>query len=96
MNDAKLEKYVAHAALLDPRCANAVAMHDAELFTMPEYRRLRDAIVSLVEKNTDVIAERYKKLGGEILVIRKPGVEHHPHSLANPAPIVDFILEHTK
>ena len=54
MNDAKLEKYVAHAALLDPRCANAVAMHDAELFTMPEYRRLRDAIVSLVEKNTDV------------------------------------------
>lgn len=47
-----------------------------------------------VAENTDLIEQRYKKLGGEIEVIRKPGVDHHPHSLANPQPIVDFILEH--
>jgi lysophospholipase L1-like esterase len=28
-------------------------------------------------------------------VIAKPGVGHHPHSLANPFPIVAFVLEHT-
>ncbi len=47
-----------------------------------------------VAENTDNIEKRYKELGGEIMVIRKPGVEHHPHSLANPQPIVDFILNH--
>ena len=39
--------------------------------------------------------ERYKALGGSIQVIHKPGVGHHPHSLADPAPIVEFILSHT-
>ena len=32
-----------------------------------------------------------QKLGGTIRVIRKPGVGHHPHSLAEPAPLVEFI-----
>ena len=35
---------------------------------------------------------RYKKLGGAITVIRKPGGKHHPHSLVDPAPIVDFAV----
>ena len=47
-----------------------------------------------VRENTDIIERRYRELGGTIQVIRKPGVEHHPHSLANPEPIVDFILGH--
>jgi len=48
-----------------------------------------------VSENTDIVEARYKALGGTIEVIRKPGVEHHPHSLADPKPIVDFILKHT-
>ena len=47
-----------------------------------------------VQENTDLIENRYRKLGGTIEVIRKPGGEHHPHSLPNPEPIVDFILAH--
>jgi len=48
-----------------------------------------------VEENTTILEARYKKLGGSITVIHKPGVGHHPHSLKDPAPIVRFILEHT-
>jgi lysophospholipase L1-like esterase/pimeloyl-ACP methyl ester carboxylesterase len=46
------------------------------------------------EENTQILEQRYKKLGGEIRVIVKPGGDHHPHSLADPAPIVAFILQH--
>ena len=46
------------------------------------------------EENTGVIAERYRKLGGSITLIPKPGVGHHPHGLEDPTPIVDFILKH--
>ena len=48
-----------------------------------------------IEENTRVVEERYRKLGGAITVIAKPGVGHHPHSLQDPAPIVDFVLKHT-
>ncbi len=48
-----------------------------------------------MEENTAVLEERYKKLGGEITVILKKGVGHHPHSLEDPAPIVEFILKNT-
>jgi len=34
-----------------------------------------------------------KKLGGYARVIRKPGLGHHPHSLRNPRPMVDFAME---
>ncbi len=46
------------------------------------------------EENTGVVAERYRKLGGDITLISKPGVGHHPHGLQDPAPIVEFILQH--
>ncbi len=49
-----------------------------------------------VQENTDLVEKRYKELGGTIEVIRKPGADHHPHSLPNPEPIVDFILNHAK
>jgi pimeloyl-ACP methyl ester carboxylesterase len=45
-----------------------------------------------VKENTDVLAERYRALGGTIEIINKPGVGHHPHSLVDPTPIVDFIV----
>ncbi len=47
-----------------------------------------------IEENTRLLETRYKALGGEITVIAKPGVGHHPHSLKDPAPIVDFVLKH--
>lgn len=47
------------------------------------------------EENTGVVAERYRKLGGSITLISKPGVGHHPHGLEDPTPIVGFILKHT-
>lgn len=50
-----------------------------------------DEVVPVAE-NTAVLEERCKALGGSIQVIHKPGVGHHPHSLEDPAPIVDFIL----
>ena len=48
-----------------------------------------------VSENTAVLEKRYKALGGSIKVILKDGVGHHPHSLKDPKPIIDFVLEHT-
>lgn len=47
-----------------------------------------------VAENTAIIEERYKKLGGVIQVIHKPGVGHHPHGLDDCAPVVDFIVKY--
>jgi pimeloyl-ACP methyl ester carboxylesterase len=43
-------------------------------------------------ENTAILEQRYKALGGKIEVIVKPGGDHHPHSLKDPKPIVDFLL----
>ena len=48
-----------------------------------------------IDENTRIVEKRYKELGGEIVVIAKPNCDHHPHSLKDPAPIVDFVLKHT-
>ena len=46
------------------------------------------------EENTGIVAERYRKLGGNITLIAKPGVGHHPHGLDDSTPIVEFIAKH--
>jgi pimeloyl-ACP methyl ester carboxylesterase len=46
-----------------------------------------------VDENTQVLKQRYEALGGHVELIVKPGVGHHPHSLADPSPIVDYILK---
>ena len=48
-----------------------------------------------VEENTNPFELKVKAAGGNISVIHKPKVGHHPHSLENPTPIVDFILNNT-
>jgi pimeloyl-ACP methyl ester carboxylesterase len=48
-----------------------------------------------IEENTDPFEKKILSSGGRITVIRKPGIGHHPHSLPNPQPIVDFILDST-
>lgn len=54
-----------------------------------------DTVVPLAE-NTAVMERKYRELGGTIEVILKPGVGHHPHSLQDPAPVVEFLLRHAK
>ena len=39
-----------------------------------------------------VIRKRYLALGGNVELIIKPGCDHHPHSLEDPQPVVDFIM----
>ncbi len=54
-----------------------------------------DKVVPVAE-NTSVIEKRYKELGGQITVLHKKKIGHHPHSLKDPKPIVDFILKHAQ
>jgi pimeloyl-ACP methyl ester carboxylesterase len=46
------------------------------------------------DENTAILKQRYEALGGPIEVIHKPGVNHHPHGLDDPTPIVEFIVKH--
>ncbi len=48
------------------------------------------------EENSLKLAEIYRAAGGKMELIVKKGIGHHPHSLRDPKPIVDFILKHTK
>jgi pimeloyl-ACP methyl ester carboxylesterase len=43
-------------------------------------------------ENILLVQKRYAELGGEITVLAKKGVGHHPHSLLDPTPILEFIL----
>ncbi|MEJ0081877.1 MAG: hypothetical protein WDM78_13230 [Puia sp.] len=45
------------------------------------------------EENTILFGQKIKEKNGDIIVIHKPGFKHHPHSLPNPTPIVEFILK---
>lgn len=54
----------------------------------------QDEVVPM-EENSLPFAEKIKAAGGTIQLIRKPEGKHHPHSLPNPQPIVDFILKAT-
>lgn len=46
-----------------------------------------------VKDNTAIFEERFKLVGGNIEVIHKPNVGHHPHSLADPKRLTDFVLK---
>jgi pimeloyl-ACP methyl ester carboxylesterase len=45
-------------------------------------------------QHTAEFARRYRRFRGTIKLIVKKGGKHHPHSLKNPTPIVEFILSH--
>lgn len=53
-----------------------------------------DDVVPIAE-NTIPFEKIIRENGGDITVIHKPDVNHHPHSLPNPTPITDFILKAT-
>ena len=54
-----------------------------------------DTGVPFVE-NSAILERKYMKYKGNIKVIVKPGVGHHPHSLEDPQPVVDFIFENMR
>ena len=49
-----------------------------------------------VDENTDVVKQRYEALGGRVHVIVKKGIGHHPHSLSDPTPILEYIRAHRR
>jgi pimeloyl-ACP methyl ester carboxylesterase len=84
--------------------AEALAYRGNPIDVLPRLAEARVALIHVVgdadvvvpvAENTAIIEERYRKLGGTISVIHKPGVGHHPHGLDDPTPVVKFILEHT-
>lgn len=50
-----------------------------------------DDIVPVAE-NSGAFEQRIKAAGGSIVMVHKPNVGHHPHSLPNPQAIIDFVL----
>ena len=54
-----------------------------------------DEVVPVAE-NTAIAEARYKAMGGTFKVIHKQGGGHHPHSLQDPTPIVEFVMEHDR
>lgn len=44
-------------------------------------------------ENGAILKDTYRAAGGELLAIEKPDCDHHPHSLEDPTPIVDWIWE---
>lgn len=44
-------------------------------------------------ENGAVFTPRFTAAGGKLEVILKPGCDHHPHSLEDPTPVVQFIEE---
>ncbi len=46
-----------------------------------------DSVVPYPE-NSAIVKKKYASLGGEMEVILKPGIDHHPHSLEEPTPII--------
>jgi pimeloyl-ACP methyl ester carboxylesterase len=48
------------------------------------------------EENAAILEKRYREQSGPVQMIVKPGGDHHPHSLADPTPIVDFLVKNAK
>ena len=46
-----------------------------------------------IRENTIPFEQKIRKAGGKITVLHKAGIGHHRHSLTDPTPIVDFILD---
>jgi Lysophospholipase len=50
-----------------------------------------DTVVPM-EENCAILAASMEKLGGNVKMIVKKGIGHHPHSLDDPSEIVSFIM----
>jgi pimeloyl-ACP methyl ester carboxylesterase len=60
---------------------------------IPVFQVLGDADeIVPVEENGYILRDRLLAAGGDYLEIIKPGGRHHPHGLADPTPVADFIV----
>ena len=84
--------------------AEALAYPDNPIDRLEPLAKAKVALIHVVgdaddavpyAENTGLIETRYQALGGEIQVIHKPGIGHHPHGLDDSKPVVDFIRQHT-
>jgi pimeloyl-ACP methyl ester carboxylesterase len=46
------------------------------------------------EENAAILLQRYQEMGAPLHLILKPGQRHHPHSLPDPEPLVQFLREY--
>ena len=46
------------------------------------------------EENGQVLEDYYRENDGDLCVMRIPGRGHHPHSLQDPTPIIEFVEAH--
>lgn len=51
------------------------------------------SIDPLLSRNSQAIELIYQQFGGRVSVMIKEGAGHHPHSLRDPKPIADFIVQ---
>ncbi|MEG0767810.1 MAG: GDSL-type esterase/lipase family protein, partial [Clostridia bacterium] len=56
---------------------------------------LMDKVVPFME-NGAILQARYLQAGGDIQVITKDHCDHHPHSLEDPTPIVQWVQTHQR
>lgn len=61
------------------------------IFDNQRIYRVQSETVVPWEKNTGLIASRYREMGGDIQLIAEPGIGHHPHGLEDSTPIIEFI-----
>ncbi|TXE03735.1 alpha/beta hydrolase family protein [Algoriphagus aquimarinus] len=73
---------------------NSIAIAKAGIPVIHVYGEADEVVPA--SENTDLLAAEFRKAGGTIKLIGKPGVGHHPHSLEDPTPILDFIMESIK
>ena len=52
-----------------------------------------DTVVPYDENGWQFV-RRFRKAGGRVVEILKPGCDHHPASLEDPAPVVRFLTDH--
>ena len=50
--------------------------------------------VVLYEENGQILEEYYREHGGDLKVMRMEGRGHHPHSLQDPTPIIEYVEAH--
>ena len=50
-----------------------------------------DDLVVPPADNCELFAERFRKHGGSIQIVKRPSWGHHPHGLDDPAQIVEFM-----
>ena len=44
------------------------------------------------DENGLPFSQRFEAAGGKLLMIVKPECDHHPHSLDDPAPVTEFLM----